>query len=55
MVMEGSPHFRFYCPKCDEVTCGMKRHDDWIVLPHWRNGKDTCLGGQVDGEKDRAP
>lgn len=59
-------HGRYYCPLCDEVTCGMKRQGEWIVLPHYRNGSEPdggrgyvhgapCRGGPIDPKEDRAP
>lgn len=54
-------HARYYCPRCHEVTCGMKRHGEYIVIPHYRKdigeriGTKTCLGGPVDPKEDRAP
>lgn len=57
-----SAHARYYCPRCHEVTCGMKRHGEYIVLPHYRRtdlldsmARTTCLGGPVDPREDRAP
>ncbi len=55
-------HARYYCPKCHEVTCGMKRQGEWIALPHYRNRDDgmrgtgrPCQGGPIDPREDRAP
>lgn len=56
-------HRRYYCPKCHEVTCGMKRHGIFIVLPHYRGdpsfpvaiATSCCPGGEVDEKEDRAP
>lgn len=53
-------HFRYYCPRCQLVACGMKRQGQWIVLPHYKPGwgaisDATCLGGEVDEREDRAP
>jgi hypothetical protein len=59
-------HARYYCPRCHEVTCGMKRHGEWIALPHYRNGEEPlnrhgrtdrkpCVGGPIDPKEDRAP
>lgn len=56
-----NPHFRFYCPGCHEVTCGMKRHGEWLALPHYRRTgvervpNTPCRGGPVDEKEDRAP
>lgn len=52
--MKEGLHFRYYCPRCHEVACGMQRHDEWIVLPHYRKGS-PCLGGPVDEKADKAP
>lgn len=70
-MCKSNPHVRFYCPRCHEVQCGLKRQGKWIVLPHYRVdvqgiierngtrhlGKDTrpCVGGDVDYSKDKAP
>lgn len=54
-------HGRYYCPLCHEVTCGMKRQGEWIVLPHYRNGpagrmdRVPCRGGPMDPKEDKAP
>jgi hypothetical protein len=56
-------HARYYCPRCHEVTCGMKRHGEYIALPHYRRGPEEgirgqqkpCVGGPVDPREDRAP
>lgn len=54
-------HGRYYCPLCNEVTCGMKRQGEWIVLPHYRNGpagrmdRVPCRGGPMDPREDKAP
>lgn len=55
-------HARYYCPRCHEVTCGMKRQGEWIALPHYRNREDgsrgagpACLGGPINPKEDRAP
>lgn len=54
-------HARYYCPRCHEVTCGMKRQGVYIALPHYRNADDgtrtgkPCRGGEVDPKEDRAP
>lgn len=61
IVCKNNPHRRFYCPRCKEVHCGLKRQGRWIVLPHYRNdgtgviANTPCRGGDVDYEKDRAP
>lgn len=61
LTSEGA-HTRFYCPRCHQVTCGMKRQGQFIVLPHYtkdnpeaRTSTKPCLGGSVDPELDRAP
>lgn len=54
-------HARYYCPLCHEVTCGMKRQGEWIVLPHYKAGphgkmdRIPCIGGPIDPREDRAP
>lgn len=67
-MCERNPHLNFYCPRCHEVACGMKRQGQWIVLPHYKEDIDShlagryagmfgkpCRGGPVDYDKDRAP
>jgi hypothetical protein len=51
------PH-RYYCPICQEVTCG----EGGYVFPHRRYSiapgyadRPQCPGGFADPEKDRAP
>ena len=66
-MCKDNPHLNFYCPSCGEVTCGMKRQGEWIVIPHYREDIEThlkgqrasyfgkpCRGGRVD-YGDRAP
>lgn len=52
-------HMRYYCPKCGEVRCGIPRHGETLVMPHYRktesNKSTKCLGGAVDVKEDRAP
>lgn len=60
-----TPHGRYYCPLCHEVTCGMKRHGEWIALPHYRSGDEPhgrgyvkgapCRGGPINPKEDKAP
>lgn len=57
-----SAHGRYYCPRCHEVSCGMKRQGEWIVLPHYRRDHEEhsragrpCQGGPIDPREDRAP
>lgn len=59
--MKDGLHYRYYCPKCHEVACGMKRQGVWIVVPHYRSEDHSrvatrpCIGGAVDEKRDRAP
>ena len=66
-MCKDNPHLNFYCPLCGEVTCGMKRQGEWIVIPHYKEDKEAllkgfrshfgkpCRGGPEDGKADRAP
>lgn len=67
-MCKDNPHLSFYCPSCHEVACGMKRQGQWMVMPHYREDKESwlkgqrgsyigkpCRGGPVDRDKDRAP
>jgi len=51
---------RYYCPICGEVAYGYNNFGrGWVVDPHakWREeGRyETCPGGRVDKDKDKAP
>jgi hypothetical protein len=39
-----NPHLRFYCPRCSEVHCGVKRQGEWIVQPHYRVDVEAAAG-----------